>query len=315
MLTMDSLLQALPHIKAGRLKALAVLGPKRIARCCPTCRRSAESGLPGYALTNWFGLLVPAATPKEIVLKVHSRCGEGPAGRRSPQADLRPGRRRGRQHARGIRRRDARRVGAVGRDHQVGEHQGRMKIYILDAFHPAGPEYAARHFEVVRWDDPKVKSWAEEADGVMVRMTPIRAADLARAKKVKVICKQGVGFDTIDIAAAAKHGIPVLRTPGVNSEAVAEMAMALALVGDAARDRVRQAAARRREDRAAEDPRRRDVAEDRRRDRHGQHRLARGAQVAGRLRGETCCTTILTSKRANIRRSLAGRTAARRRTW
>ena len=112
---------------------------------------------------------------------------------------------------------------------KVGEHQGRMKIYILDAFHPAGPEYAARHFDVVRWDDPRVKNWAEEADGVMVRMTPIRAADLARAKKVKVICKQGVGFDSIDIAAAAKHGIPVLRTPGVNSEAVAEMAMALAL--------------------------------------------------------------------------------------
>ena len=104
-----------------------------------------------------------------------------------------------------------------------------MKIFILDAFHPAGPEYAAKHFEVVRWDDPKVKDWADEADGVMVRMTPIRAADLARAKKVKVICKQGVGFDSIDIQAAAKHGIPVLRTPGVNSEAVAEMAMALAL--------------------------------------------------------------------------------------
>ncbi|HYG55922.1 MAG TPA: NAD(P)-dependent oxidoreductase, partial [Burkholderiales bacterium] len=47
--------------------------------------------------------------------------------------------------------------------------------------------------------------------------------------KAKVICKQGVGYDTIDIAAAKKHGIPVCRTPGVNSEAVAEMAMALAL--------------------------------------------------------------------------------------
>jgi D-3-phosphoglycerate dehydrogenase / 2-oxoglutarate reductase len=104
-----------------------------------------------------------------------------------------------------------------------------MKIYILDAFHPAGPEYAAQHFDVVRWDDPKVKAWHEEADGVMVRMTPIRAADLARARKVKVICKQGVGFDTIDIQAASKHGIPVLRTPGVNSEAVAEMALALSL--------------------------------------------------------------------------------------
>ncbi len=104
-----------------------------------------------------------------------------------------------------------------------------MKIYILDAFHPAGVEYAARHAEIVRWDDPRVKNWAEDADGVMVRMTPIRAADLARAKKLKVISKQGVGFDNIDIAAAKARGIPVVRTPGVNKEAVAEMALALGL--------------------------------------------------------------------------------------
>ncbi len=104
-----------------------------------------------------------------------------------------------------------------------------MKIFILDAFHPAGVEYAAKHAEIVRWDDPRVKRWPEEADGVMVRMTPIRAEDLARAKNVKVICKQGVGYDNIDTAAAKKHGIPVLRTPGVNKEAVAEMALALGL--------------------------------------------------------------------------------------
>jgi D-3-phosphoglycerate dehydrogenase len=44
-----------------------------------------------------------------------------------------------------------------------------------------------------------------------------------------VICKQGVGYDTIDLDAARARGIPVLTTPGVNSEAVAEMAFALAL--------------------------------------------------------------------------------------
>jgi D-3-phosphoglycerate dehydrogenase / 2-oxoglutarate reductase len=104
-----------------------------------------------------------------------------------------------------------------------------MKIYVLDAFHPAGVDYAARHFEVIRWEDPRVKGWHEDADGVMVRGTRIRAEDLARAKKLKIICKQGVGYDSIDIEAAKKHGIPVCRTPGVNSEAVAEMAMTLAL--------------------------------------------------------------------------------------
>jgi len=104
-----------------------------------------------------------------------------------------------------------------------------VKLYILDSIHPAGVEYAARHFEIVRWDDPRVKNWPEEADGVMVRGTKIRAEDLARAKKLKIISKQGVGYDNIDIAAAKKHGIPVVRTPGVNKEAVAEMALALAL--------------------------------------------------------------------------------------
>src|SRR3989441_6008668 len=71
MLSMDSLVQSLPHLKAGRLKALAVLGPRRAA-LLPEVPTIAESGLPGYALTNWFGLLAPAATPKETVLKIHA---------------------------------------------------------------------------------------------------------------------------------------------------------------------------------------------------------------------------------------------------
>ena len=104
-----------------------------------------------------------------------------------------------------------------------------MKIYILDPFHAAGVEYAAKHFEVVCWDDPRVKDWTEDADAVMARMTPIRAADIARAKKLRIISKQGVGYDTIDVAAAKARGIVVCRTPGVNSDAVAEHALALGL--------------------------------------------------------------------------------------
>jgi tripartite-type tricarboxylate transporter receptor subunit TctC len=69
MLTMDSLVQSLPHIRAGRLKALAVLGPRRTA-LLPEVPTIAESGLPGYALTNWFGLLAPAATPKQVLVQL-----------------------------------------------------------------------------------------------------------------------------------------------------------------------------------------------------------------------------------------------------
>jgi D-3-phosphoglycerate dehydrogenase len=104
-----------------------------------------------------------------------------------------------------------------------------MKIYVLDSFFPTGVDYAAERAEIVRWDDPRVKNWHEDADGLMVRMTPIRAADIARAEKLRVISKQGVGIDTIDVAAAKARGITVYRTPGVNKEAVAELALSLAL--------------------------------------------------------------------------------------
>ncbi|HEY6820861.1 MAG TPA: hydroxyacid dehydrogenase [Burkholderiales bacterium] len=103
------------------------------------------------------------------------------------------------------------------------------KIYVLDPFHSAGLEYAAKHFEVIRWDDPRIRNWHEDADGLMVRMTRVSADDIARARKVKIIGKQGVGYDTVDVAAAKAKGIPVCRTPGVNSDAVAELAIALAL--------------------------------------------------------------------------------------
>ncbi|MEN9774198.1 MAG: hypothetical protein RL322_1268 [Pseudomonadota bacterium] len=104
-----------------------------------------------------------------------------------------------------------------------------MKIFILDAFHQAGIDLARQHADVVCWPDPAIERWTEEADGVMVRMRTITAADLAKARRLKVICKQGVGYDTIDLDAARERGVAVLTTPGVNSEAVAEMAFALTL--------------------------------------------------------------------------------------
>ena len=70
-ITFDSLLQALPFIRDGRLKALAVLGPARSPQL-PDVPTVAESGLPGYDLTNWFGLAAPAGTPKEIINKIYT---------------------------------------------------------------------------------------------------------------------------------------------------------------------------------------------------------------------------------------------------
>src|SRR5467141_681218 len=69
-LTFDSLVQALPYVRDKRLNALAVLGAER-SPLLPEVPTVAES-LPGYELTNWFGLVVPAAVPRAIVGKIHA---------------------------------------------------------------------------------------------------------------------------------------------------------------------------------------------------------------------------------------------------
>lgn len=59
----------LPHVKAGKLQALAVTSVVR-AKAAPELPTIAESGLPGYAAVGWFGLLAPADTPKAVVDKL-----------------------------------------------------------------------------------------------------------------------------------------------------------------------------------------------------------------------------------------------------
>jgi tripartite-type tricarboxylate transporter receptor subunit TctC len=59
----------LSHLQAGKLKALAVTGSKR-SDTLPALATVAESGVPGYAALGWFGVLVPAATPRATVAKI-----------------------------------------------------------------------------------------------------------------------------------------------------------------------------------------------------------------------------------------------------
>lgn len=59
----------LPHVKAGKLQALAVTSAVR-AKASPDLPTVAEAGLPGYAAVGWFGLLAPAGTPKEVLTKL-----------------------------------------------------------------------------------------------------------------------------------------------------------------------------------------------------------------------------------------------------
>jgi tripartite-type tricarboxylate transporter receptor subunit TctC len=59
----------MPHVKAGKLRALAVTSAQRFA-VLPELPTVAESGVPGYSAVGWFGLFAPAGTPKDIVAKI-----------------------------------------------------------------------------------------------------------------------------------------------------------------------------------------------------------------------------------------------------
>jgi tripartite-type tricarboxylate transporter receptor subunit TctC len=70
-LSITDLAAALPHIKAGKLKAFAVTSPKRLNNL-PEVPTLSESGLTGYDSTGWFGLVAPAGTPAAIIQRLHT---------------------------------------------------------------------------------------------------------------------------------------------------------------------------------------------------------------------------------------------------
>jgi tripartite-type tricarboxylate transporter receptor subunit TctC len=66
---------SLPHVKANRLRSLAVTGSKR-SSALPALPTIAEAGVPNYDVTGWFGMLAPAGTPNDIVLGLNAEIGK-----------------------------------------------------------------------------------------------------------------------------------------------------------------------------------------------------------------------------------------------
>jgi tripartite-type tricarboxylate transporter receptor subunit TctC len=78
--TVASMLGTMPQIRSGRVRALGVTSAKRIASA-PDIPTIGEAGVPGYESLQWYGLLAPAGTPKEILARLHK---ESVAVLRSP---------------------------------------------------------------------------------------------------------------------------------------------------------------------------------------------------------------------------------------
>jgi tripartite-type tricarboxylate transporter receptor subunit TctC len=81
MMMFDNIPSALPHIKAGKLRALAVTGARRDP-LLPDVPTMAEAGVAGYESGVWFGLAVPTGTPKETIARLNEAAVKGT---RSPE--------------------------------------------------------------------------------------------------------------------------------------------------------------------------------------------------------------------------------------
>ena len=78
--SINNLVNFASHVKAGKLKGIAIAGDKRNP-VLPDVPTFAEQGLKGYVANNWFAMLAPAATPKDIIQKLNSEIAKAQASR------------------------------------------------------------------------------------------------------------------------------------------------------------------------------------------------------------------------------------------
>lgn len=103
-----------------------------------------------------------------------------------------------------------------------------MKILYIQPIHESGMERLAKRHEVLVAPDTRRETLLRliaDADAVVTRLTPVDREMIERGKRLKAICKHGVGVDNIDTAFAASRGIAIVTTGDANSSAVAEHAM------------------------------------------------------------------------------------------
>ena len=74
-LYVTNILPLQPHVKAGKLKALAVTSKKRAASL-PEVPTMEEAGVPGFEMESWFGFLAPAGTPRAVVERLNAAIGK-----------------------------------------------------------------------------------------------------------------------------------------------------------------------------------------------------------------------------------------------
>ncbi|KAH7067310.1 D-3-phosphoglycerate dehydrogenase-like protein [Paraphoma chrysanthemicola] len=102
-------------------------------------------------------------------------------------------------------------------------------LYLLENFPPEAVQHSQQLFQTVLPSDPEVDNWQKNADAILVREKTISAKDIRNARRLRAIGKQGTGIDIIDQTACEERGIPILNTPGVNAQSVAELVLSMTM--------------------------------------------------------------------------------------
>ncbi len=106
-------------------------------------------------------------------------------------------------------------------------------IFVLDPYHEDAIALlqSRPNYRIILPNNDLKADWHELADAILIRSeTHLTEEDFAKQTKLRVVVKQGVGVNNVDLGAAKKHGVIVCtNTPGLNSESVAELTLALAL--------------------------------------------------------------------------------------
>src|SRR5918992_1220394 len=110
----------------------------------------------------------------------------------------------------------------------------RPRVFVTRLIPDAGLKQIRDHFDADIWTDPlpppydTLRARVADCDGLVALLTDrIDAALLDAAPKLKVVSNYAVGFNNIDVAAATQRGIAVGNTPGVLTDATADMAFCL----------------------------------------------------------------------------------------
>jgi len=110
---------------------------------------------------------------------------------------------------------------------------GRRRVLVKEKIGEPGVELLREHFDVdlgVDWPEGELAGRIGDYDGILIRSATQMDSDLiAKATRMKVIGRAGVGVDNVDVGAATKHGIVVANAPQSNVVTAAEHTMALLL--------------------------------------------------------------------------------------